>query len=71
MSIATEDITMEGELAYPVWNKSYFLDNARPDINPKMKLREVKAVVPILADEFQCHRHALPEDDLARLELES
>ncbi len=66
MSIATEDVTKEGEIAYLVWNESYFLDNARLDISPQVKLCDLEAVVPILADEFQYHRHALVASRLLR-----
>ena len=70
MSIATEDVTKEGEVSRLVWNESYFLDNAGLDIGPQVKLHELESVMPVLADEFQCHRNALLNGDLARLVLE-
>ena len=70
MFFTTEDVTKEDEIADFVWNKSDSVDNARLDVSPQVKLCQLETVVPILADEFQCHRHAPPKGDLARLELE-
>src|SRR5262245_35102453 len=70
MTATTEDIAEEPEHPNSVGHECYFLDNARLEVGMQMKLGQVKAVVPVLADQFECHGSIFFHRDFVWCEFE-